>query len=68
MMQKHTLQPKKKMKRDFLFIYMLGKQEKENTDKQKTKKNNSGLKHRSQRIISNNHTKAIEKTMTLTLV
>jgi hypothetical protein len=43
---------------------VLIEQERENTDKQKTKKNNSGLKRRSQRIILKNRTIAIVKTMT----
>jgi len=47
---------------------MLVKQERENTDKQKTKKNNSGLEHRLQRIRFKNHIIAIVKTMTLSLV
>jgi hypothetical protein len=44
MMQKNTLQPNKKMKRFYLFIYLnASKARKEKYRKQKTKKNNSGL-------------------------
>ena len=64
----HSSTKEENEKRFFFFILeVLVKQERENTDKQKTKKNNSGLKHRSQRIGLKNQTMAIVKTMTLTL-
>jgi hypothetical protein len=47
---------------------VLVNEERENNDKEKTKRNNSGLKNRSQRIRLKNHTIAIVNTMTLTLV
>jgi hypothetical protein len=42
-MQKHTLQPNKKMKRDFFFYLNASKARKEKYRQAKTKKNNSGL-------------------------
>jgi hypothetical protein len=42
-MQKHTLQPNKKMKRDFFIYLNANKAKKEKYQQAKTKKNNSGL-------------------------
>jgi hypothetical protein len=68
-MQKHTLQPNKKMKRDFFFFYLnASKARKEKYRQAKNQEKQFWPNRRSQRIRLKNHTLAILKTMTLTLV
>jgi hypothetical protein len=59
-MQKHTLQPNKKMKRDFFLFKCLIK-EKGKIPTRKNQEKQLWPNHRSQRINSTNHTLAILK-------
>jgi hypothetical protein len=60
-MQKHTFQPNKKMKRDFLFYLNVGKEGKEKYRQAKTKKNNSGLIKDRKESSQKSHTSNFKK-------
>jgi hypothetical protein len=67
-MQKHTLQPKKKMKRDFFFYLNASKARKEKYRQAKNQEKQFWPKSQIAKNQIKNHTIAIVKTMTLTLV
>jgi hypothetical protein len=67
-MQKHTLQPNKKMKRDFFIYLNASKARKEKYRQAKNQEKQFWPKSQITKNQVKNHTLAILKTMTLTLV